>query len=83
MNGEMQPMQAVLLGQQLLQRRLGRLRDTLPGGHVQLQRPLLHVQRSAGDDGGVKQQSQFSRRHEVFKKIKKCNLFPHSALLLS
>ena len=83
MNGEMQPVQAVLPGQQLLQRRLGRLRDALPGGHVQLQRPLLHVQRSAGDDGVVKQQSQFSRRHEVFKKIKKCDLFPHSALLLS
>ena len=33
--------------------------------------------------GIVEQQPQFSGRHEAFKKIKKCDLFPHSALLLS
>ena len=83
MNGEMQPVQAVLPGQQLLQRRLSCLRDALPGGHVQLQRPLFPIQWPTGDHGIVEQQPQLSGRHEAFKKIKKCDLFPHSALLLS
>ena len=72
-----QAAQVVLLLQQLLQRRPGRLGELLAGLQFQLHAAVFPVQQAAHHTGVMQQQPQLTGRHEAFEKCKKRDLFGH------